>query len=270
MMRKTRMTALAIATATLWITATTAYSMDEIKCWFPPSWKVQRERALTIARVLTEKAGVSVRPRIARYYPEILAAFSAGEPALVYAGSFVQAIIHSRDFGTPLVQNMDEKALYSGIMIYPGDADPVAILRHYPEAVAFAKGASSGESSAKAATGGKAALPVGSHASAAEAVMSGKARAAFVKNWWWEANRSQYPALSVYRAPGISVEKNPDNILTASKAVPVDLARRTAEAAVAGKAAFGAPAMVPFDAQHLKFSLDLMEKGGIDPLSYQW
>jgi hypothetical protein len=105
MMRKTRVTALAIATATLWITATTAYSMDEIKCWFPPSWKVQRERALNIARVLTEKAGVSVRPRIARYYPEILAAFSAGEPALVYAGSFVQAIIHSRDFGTPLVQN---------------------------------------------------------------------------------------------------------------------------------------------------------------------
>lgn len=269
-MRKTLMTALAMVIATLWMTAAKADAMDDIKCWFPPSWKDQRERVLNIARVLTEKAGVSVQPRIARYYPEIMAAFSAGEPALVYAGSFVQAIIQSRDLGTPLVQNMDEKAFYSGIMIYPRDADPEAILRHYPEVVAFAKGTSSGESSAKAATGGKADLPVGSHASAAAAVTSGKARAAFVKNWWWEANRSQYPALSVYRAPGISVEKNPDNILTASKAVPVDLARRIAEAAVAGKAAFGAPAMVPFDAQHLQFSLDLMEKGGIDPLSYQW
>lgn len=244
--------------------------MDDIKCWFPPSWKAQRERALNIAKSLTENSGVTVRPRIARYYPEILDAFSAGAPALVYAGSFVQVIIHSRGLGTPLVQNVDGKAFYSGIMIYPGDADPEAILRHHPEAVAFAKGSSSGESSAKAATGGKAAVTVGSHAVAAAAVVSGKAKAAFVKNWWWEANRSQFPTLAVYRAPGISVEKNPGNVLTASKAVPVDLARRFAEAAVAGKAAFGAPAMAPFDAQHLKFSLDLMKKGGIDPLSYPW
>ena len=36
------------------------------------------------------------------------------------------------------------------------------------------------------------------------------------------------------------------------------------------KDAFGAPKMVPFDGTRLAFSLELMQQGKIDPLTYQW
>ncbi len=76
--------------------------------------------------------------------------------------------------------------------------------------------------------------------------------------------------LSMYKIPGVSIEKNVDNVLTASKAVPVDVQNKIKEAAIACKDAFGAPRMVPFDHSKIEFSLSLMEKGKIDPLTYSW
>jgi hypothetical protein len=136
--------------------------------------------------------------------------------------------------------------------------------------IAFARGASSGESSAKAATGGKAAMGVANHGAACGAVKAGKAKAGVVKNWWWEKNSKKFPTLSAYRIPGISIEKNPDNVLTASKAVPTELANKIAAAAIASRDVFGAPEMVEFDASRLDFSLSLMKKGKINPTTYSW
>lgn len=247
-----------------------SYSAESMTCWFPPGWKAKAPQAKKIVMALSERSGVDIKPRIAKSYPDILTAFSSDEQSLVYVGSFVQAIIHARNLGTPLVQNINGKELYSGVMIYPQGEDPQAILANNPEKIAYTRGASSGESSAQAATGGKAAVPVANHASAAGAVIAGKAKAAIVKNWWWESNKEKFPTLLVYKVPGVSIEKNPDNVLIASRTISAEIMGKITEAAIASKDAFEAPEMVPFDKTRLEFPLELMNKGKIDPLTYDW
>ncbi len=246
-----------------------AFAAD-INCWFSPGWKSKPQNAKAICAALTEKTGIAIKPRIAKSYPQILKAFDSPDQNLVYVGSFVQAIIKAKNLGTALVQNINGKEFYSGVLVYPKGEDPEKILSSSPEKVAFAKGASSGESSAKAATGGKAAMGTANHGATCGAVKAGKASAGVVKNWWWESNKSKFPMLDMYRIPGVSIEKNPDNVLTASKAVPKDVQDKIIIAAIASKDAFGAPEMVKFDQSLLDFSLELMEKGKIDPLKYAW
>jgi ABC-type phosphate/phosphonate transport system substrate-binding protein len=247
-----------------------SYADITIHCWFPPHWLTAGPQAKAITDALSGHSGILITPRIARNYREMLEAFTAEEYVLAYAGSFVQAIIISRDLGLPLVQNVNGKHMYSGMMIYPKGEDPQSILEKYPEQIAYTIGASSGESCAKAATGGKAAIGVVSHSAAAGSVKVGKARAAFVKNWWWDENRDKFPELVEYKVPEISLEKNPDNVLTASKSVPPDLMEKIKTAAIASKAVFEADQMAPFDKSQIQFSIELMKKGKIDPMSYEW
>jgi len=247
-----------------------AFSAEIVTCWFPPDWNAKAEKAQSITKALAEESGVIIRARIARDYPEILNAFSSSKPNMVYVGSFVQAIIKARNIGTPLVQNINGKELYAGILVYPKGQDPQKILQQYPEKIAFAAAASSGESCAKAATGGRSALKMASHEEASRAVESGVAKAAMVKNWWWDSNKVNHPSLESYEIPGISVKGNPDNVLTASNAVSEETRSKIAKAALLRKDVFGASKMVTFDVARLDFSLWLMRKGNIDPLNYNW
>ncbi|OGQ96923.1 MAG: hypothetical protein A2521_01360 [Deltaproteobacteria bacterium RIFOXYD12_FULL_57_12] len=242
----------------------------KITCLFPPDWASKPAKAKIITDALAEKSGLPILPRIVESYAQILEACNSDARVLVYAGSFVQAVMHSRGIGVPLVQIINGKEYYSGIMIYPRGEEPQAILEKYPELISYAKGASSGESSAKAATGGEASIGVSDHAAAIRAVEHKAARAAFVKNWWWESNGQKFPELAAYRVPGISVEENPDNILTASNKIPPEIAKKIAQAATESGQAFDAQKVVPFDVSRLAFSLELMKKGNIDPLYYNW
>ncbi len=270
-MKRSCRTTIALVTAAVFLlTPLAALAADTIFCWFPPSWGSKGSEARAITEALSSKSGLDVKPRISKSYPEILAAFSSGKPSLVYVGSFVQAIIKARGIGTPLVQNVNGKELYSGVLAYPKGGDPEAILKDAAEQISFASGASSGESSAKAATAGRAAVAVKNHGAACQAVVAGKAKAAVVKNWWWAANKNKFPGLDVYEIPGVSENKNPDNVLTASKAVSAGDMKKITDAAVASKDVFGAQEMAPFDASNLSFSLDLMKRGKIDPLTYTW
>jgi ABC-type phosphate/phosphonate transport system substrate-binding protein len=270
-MRKNFRTVITLCTVIIFLLAPlTLMAADTVNCWFPPSWKAKQKEAQAIAKALSSGAGLDIRPQVAGSYPEILTAFSTEKYSLVYVGSFVQAIINARKLGTPLVQKKNGKEMYSGIMVYPRGGDPAAILKNNPDQIAFTRGASSGESSAKAATGGMAAIGVKNHGAAAEAVVSGKAVAAVVKNWWWEGNKAKFPGLDVYEIPGVSLQKNPDNVLTASKAVPQNLMNKITVAAIGSKMVFGKGEMVPFDVKLLSFSLELMKKGGIDPMTYSW
>jgi ABC-type phosphate/phosphonate transport system substrate-binding protein len=247
----------------------TALAADVVTCWFPPGKSMDQAKAITFA--LSKESGVEVKPRIAINYPEILDAFESKEMNLVYAGSFAQAIIMARKIGTPLVQNADGNELYAGIMIHKIGQDPQAILASSPAAIAYAIGASSGESVAKAATAGKAAVGVNSHAAAMDALLAGKAQAAVVKDGWWQSNQSKYPGFKAYEIPKFSVKKNPDNILSASNGVPASLAEKFKAAAIKNPANFGPNAvMKPFAASNLNFSLGLMMQGKIDPLTYKW
>lgn len=242
---------------------------EVVTCWFPPGKSMDQAKAIAMA--LSKGSGVEVKPRIATNYPEILDAFSSREMNLVYVGSFVQTILMSRKLGKPLVQNIDGNELYAGIMIHKIGQDPKTILSASPAAIAYAIGASSGESVAKAATAGKAAIGVNSHAAAVDALLAGKAQAAVVKDGWWKSNQAKYPGYTAYEIPQISLKKNPDNVLTASTAVPADLAEKLKAAAIKESASFGPNAvMKPFAASSLNFSLGLMMQGKIDPLTYKW
>jgi ABC-type phosphate/phosphonate transport system substrate-binding protein len=236
----------------------------DVTCWFPP--KYSPEAAKRIADALSSP-GIAVRPRVAQSYPELLAAFATKGEHVAYVGSFAQAILTVKKQGVPLVQAVDGKEFYGAWMILPKGADPVAVLRDSPAEIAFAKGASSGESGAKAATGGRAALARANHEAAADAVKTGKAKAAFVKSWWWEANKTRFPELSLHRLPGVSDARNPDNVLTASRALDPAVSAKLKAAALGAADAFGARSMRPFDGD-LSFTITLMRQGKIDPAAY--
>ncbi len=238
----------------------------DVTCWFPPGFAPEKAKAIADA---LGASGVSVEPRVARNYPEIIDAFAAKGNNVTYVGSFVQAILAAKKQGVTLVQAVDGKQLYGAVMIHPKGGDPAAILAGSPAKIAFAKGASSGESGAKAATAGKASLAKASHAAAADAVKAGTAAAAFVKSWWWEANKGKYPELQVHQVAGVSDARNPDNVLTASKHLDPAVAAKLKAAALAAPAAFGAQSMQPFSGD-LSFTLSLMAKGKIDPVSYMF
>lgn len=261
----------ALQVLVLWcLSIGSALAADSVTCWFPPGFK-SMDQAQAIASALSKGSGAEVKARVATSYGEILEAFAGKGMNLVYAGSFAQSVIMSRKLGTPLVQNADGKELYAGILIHKAGQSPQTILSGSPQAIAYALGASSGESSAKAATAGKASLGVASHAAAVDAVVAGKAQAAVVKDAWWQSNQSKYPGLVAYEIPNISVKKNPDNVLSASSEVPAPLAAKLKTAAINNAAAFGPGAvMKPFAASQLNFSLGLMMQGKIDPLTYKW
>lgn len=246
-----------------------ALAADTVTCWFVPGWK-SMDQAKAIAEALSKGSGADVKPRIANSYPEILDAFNSKDMSMVYAGSFVQSIIAARKLGTPLAQNVDGKELYAGVMIHKAGQNPQSILAGSPAAIAYAIGASSGESAAKAATAGKAAVGVSSHAAAVDALVSGKAQAAVVKDSWWQTNKDKYQGLTVYEIPSVSQKKNPDNVLTVSSEVPAALAEKLKAAALSNSAVFGQGAMKPFNNTQLNFSLGLMMQGKIDPLTYKW
>lgn len=243
---------------------------ETLDLWFPPGWKIKAEKAKLISSALEKDSGITIKPRIAKSYPQILDAFSSGKPSLVYVGSFVQAILHMSETGHGLVQAVNGKELYSGVFIYNKGEDPKSILKNHPTEIAYAVGSSSGESSAKAATAGKAAFKVKNHRATAGAVKAGKAKGGVVKNWWWEANSAKYPGLEMYKIPGISVAKNPDNVLAASTTVSMTSREKIIKAAKKNKDLFNAKKMVDFKESKLDFTLDLMKKGKIDPEAYSW
>ena len=237
-----------------------------LTCWFVPGSEGPKCKVITDA--LAKDSGVAITPRVAGSYTEIFKAFGEKKDALVYAGSFASALLTARKLAVPLVQRVDSKEYYGGVMIYPKGGNPAAILKGNAAEISFATGASSGESAAKAATGGKANIPVKDHMAAANAVKAGKAKAAFVKNWWWEANAAKFPDLQMHEVPGVSDRKNPDNILLVSTSVNDELRARLLKAGLGAKEAFGATKMERFDLKGLAFSQGLMTKGGINPLTY--
>lgn len=251
-----------------WLCLATSAMAQEMVCWFVPGSDGVTCKAITES--LTKESGLIITPRVAANYPEIFKTFSEKKDALVYAGSFAATLLNSRGLVIPLVQRIDGKELYSGVMIYPKGGDPAAILRDNPADISFAIGASSGESSAKAATGGKASIGVKDHMAAANAVKAGKAKGAVVKNYWWDANKDKFPDFQMYEIPGISLNKCPDNVLMASSSVKQDVREKVAKAASASKDAFGAIRMDQFDVARLDFTLNLMTQGGIDPKTYAW
>ena len=249
-----------------------AVSAATINLYFPPEWAAKSKQTTAIADALSKSSGLVIQPVVARTYPEIISAFSKNQPTIVYVGSFLQAVLYARQLSTPIAQAIDGKEFYTSILIAPSSAgsDPVSIVKAAGPAVAFSKGSSSGESGAKAATGGLAAIPVNNHYAAAIAVSTGSAKCAFVKDWWWKANQGTFKGLTQFHYPGISDKKNPDNILSANKSIPLADLIKIKSAVKKNADVFQVQRFKEFDASLLEPSLTLMKKANIDPKTYAW
>jgi len=235
---------------------------QSLTMWFAPGADGAKCKAITDA--ISSNSGLTVTPRIAVNYSEIYRTFSAKQEGILYAGSFAGATLTTRGVITPLLQKIDGKELYCGVLIYPKAEDPAKILSSFPADISFAIGASSGESSAKAATAQKANIGVKDHMAAVNAVKAGKAKAAVVKNFWWDANKDKFPEFALYEIPGISVNKNPDNIIMISSSTNKAVQEKITQAVLKSQAAFGATKFSAVDASAFQFSIELMKKAGID------
>ena len=265
-------TLLAMIIGTVWMLSPFLAAAERVSIYYPPSWKSREARARAIATALSQKSGIEVLPVVANSYGEILKDFSSHRPALVYVGSFVQSVLYARGLSIPLGQAENGQQFYTSIMIAPANSgdDPLSILKDAGAAVAFCAGASSGESGAKAATAGTAALQTKSHLESATAVKSGHAKAAFVKNWWWQKNQAKFPDMKGYHFPGISDYQHADYVLSANKAVSMVSIAKIKSAAVKSADVFGMAKFTEFNPESLWPSLELMSKAKIDPTNYRW
>lgn len=245
---------------------------SDITLFYPPAWKSKPQKAKAISQALTQDSGLNIQPRIAKSYPKILEAFAQDKPVLVYVGSFVQGVLYHRGLSTPIVQAVNGEESYTSVLIVPlhaGD-DPIAIVKEAGRAISYTLGASSGESGAKAASGGKATIGTHSHRAAVNLIKIGKAKAAFVKNWWWKANKKSYPNMKRLDYPTVSDHHHPDYILSANKAVSLDHIIKIKRAVEKNAPLFDAHSFVTFDPLALMPTINLMYKGGIDPKLYAW
>lgn len=247
-----------------------AWAEPEVHLWFPAEWQTKTEATEKIAAHLSRKSGMKITPRVVRNYQELMAAFEDKSPELAYVGSMVSAVLWSRRLAQPLFQAMDGEQFYAGVMLYPKGQEPLAILKEYPEEIAYAMGTSAGELSAKVASEGKAGQAKASQGEAAKAVGEGKAKAAFVKDYWWEKHKAEFPGVESYRLPGISENRNPDHVLLTSFSVSPEVKAHFFDAAIHAPELFDALYIAPFDASSLDFTLSLMSKAKVDPLTYVW
>lgn len=245
-----------------------AWAETQVHLWLPPEWKNKVVESQQMSDELSRKSGVKVVCRVATSYPEILRALAEQSPELALVGSMVQAVAFSRRLAMPIFQAVNGRHFYGGVMLFAKGGAPLEILHTHPTEVAYTVGATSGETCAKAATNGKAAMGVSDHKAAAEAVKAGKAKAAFVKDTWWADNQKCYPGLDSFAVPEISNAKNADNVMLASRHVAPELRSMIMGAAIYNPHIFKANVIVPFDSSTLDFTLELMKKAGIDPLTY--
>ena len=251
-------------------TGSSVWAVSEINLYFPPKWKDQPEVAYKITAELSREVGINIIPQIADCYPEILTALTQKKPVLSYVGSMVQTIVWTRKLGTPLLQALDLKEYYGGVLIYPKSISPSAILKDYPAEIAYTVGATSGEICAKVATSGKASIAVTDQRTAVDTIKSGKAKAAFVKNTWWAENSNNYPEFTSYIVPGVSDFDNADNVLLVSNFVAPEIKTLILDATTKVPQIFNANLVIPFDSYSLIFTQKLMGKAGMDPLTYTW
>ena len=242
----------------------------ELPIYFAPTWGAKKVLANDIAEVMAKGSGLDIQPRIMHNNAELVAAFAKKEPALLYVGSMMTAILQQRGLVDPVAQGVNDKEMYSAVLIAPiaAGGDAKAIVKEAGAAISYAKGYSSGEMGAKAASDGQANVATETHEAALDAIRKGKAKAAFVKNWWWEQNQKKYPKLRMLAYPGVSELKNPDNVLSASKAVTAEDVAKIKKAVTDNYFVFQVRSFRPFEASLLKGTLELMSKAKLDPSKY--
>jgi ABC-type phosphate/phosphonate transport system substrate-binding protein len=207
-------------------------------------------------------------------YSDAARQFAAGSIDAMFAGSGVAAAMIIKGLADPVARplGVGGYSTYHAVIIAlrgspPFKGDP----RYFAgKRVACAALASSGEIFLRA-LGKNDSVTAINHGAALDAVNSGVADVAVVKDRVWEKVRSRYPTLEQV---GEDAGENPDNTLIASKKTPPALVERLraallsikddpGEKARAARTALGLTMFIPTSVADFDHTLDLLRRAGV-------
>jgi ABC-type phosphate/phosphonate transport system substrate-binding protein len=226
----------------------------------------------------------AIELRVAKDYPEAAALFQGGEVDGMFSGSFVAGIFIKKEVARPIVRPVlnNGATTYKAYIIAKEGTKPFSGIGDFRgKKVAYTLLASSGEAFVRSllAAGEKpesvyTPVPAASHLIAINAVQSGAADYAVVKNMVWDP--AKFPGLALV---GEDKGENPNNTLIMSnaaaarhgEAIKGQLLKLEADAgaqAAEVKKIFGIKAFTPTSAADFAHTFEIFEKAHIDPKSF--
>lgn len=213
-------------------------------------------------------------------YPAAANMFASGEVDAMFSGSGIAAIFLIKDLAEPLVRPVSKGGVstyHATILARSGSPKFTGNAEYFKgKKVIFTPLASSGEifyhsitgiESVKATT-----LKAASHGAAIEALSSGSADLAIVKNHVWNKHKSTYPNLMIV---GEDTEENPDGTLIVSKKADAKIVSKVSAALIAldddkspeaqaARDELGIKAYIKTTTSDFKHTLELLKRAGVD------
>ena len=250
-----------------------------------------KKEALKYEALSTYLRGVNpllgdIKLRVAKNYPEAARLFAAGDIEGMFSGSFVASVFIAKGLAKPIVRPLaaNGTSTYSTSIVAKEGAAPFAGIATFKgKRVAYCLLASAGEVFTRSLLGpGErpesvfTPIPVDSHQAALEAVKSGAADYAVVRNTVFVPG--QYPGLIVI---GSDAGKHPDNTLILSKPafemfssmvsrVLLGLDGDTSEKAKAVKEAFGCTGFIRTTMIEFAPTFKLLGTARVDPKTFDF
>jgi ABC-type phosphate/phosphonate transport system substrate-binding protein len=224
--------------------------------------------------------------RVAKDYPEAAKLFQGGEVDGMFSGSFVAGIFIKKEVAKPIARPVlaSGATTYKAVVIAKEGTKPFAGIGDFRgKKVAYTLLASSGEAFVRGllAAGEKpesvyTPVPAATHQIAINAVQSGAADYAVVKNMVWDP--AKYPGLALV---GEDKGENPNNTLIMSNAAAgrhgEDIKRLLLKLEADGgskatevKKLFGIKGFIATTAADFSHTFELFEKANIEPKSFNF
>ena len=227
-----------------------------------------------------------IQLRVAKDYTEAAKLFQGGEVDGMFSGSFVAGIFIKKEVARPIARPVlaSGATTYKAVIIAKEGTKPFAGIGDFRgKKVAYTLLASSGEAFVRGmlAAGEKpesvyTPVPAASHLIAINAVQSGAADYAVVKNMVWDP--AKFPGLALV---GEDKGENPNNTLIMSNAAAskhgedikrllLKLESDSGAPAMEVKKLFGIKGFIPTTNADFSHTFEILEKAGIDPKAFDF
>jgi ABC-type phosphate/phosphonate transport system substrate-binding protein len=268
--------------------ASVAWSADTLHFVIMSSEDPKKEGPKYVALAEYLKTGSpligEIQLRTAKDYPEAARLFQSAEVDGMFSGSFVAGIFIKKEVAKPIARPVlgSGATTYKAVIIAKAGTKPFAGIGDFKgKKVAYTLLASSGEAFVRGllAAGEKpesvyTPVPAASHMVAINAVLSGAADYAVVKDLVWDP--AKFPGLALV---GEDKGENPNNTLIMSnaaaakhgegiKAQLLKLEGDSGAAAAEVKKLFGIKAFVPTTAADFAHTFEIFEKANINPKTF--
>lgn len=225
------------------------------------------------------RKGVQMQFEAARNYVSAAEMFSKGGVDAMFSGSGIAGIMIIKGLADPLVRPVSNEgtSTYWAVVIAKKGSPKFTGSGQYfkGKKVILTSLASSGEiylhSLPGAAKAAAEIMKASSHAAALDALNTGVADVAIIKNRIWDAEKGKYPGLELV---GQDKEENPDGTLIVSKKVKretrdkiasvlIGLKNDQSAEAAAVRKALGIREYIPTDKGDFKHTLELLQRAGV-------